>query len=335
MMIDVFNHILPPKYLENRNKKASVGFSSSRSSRYTHVVPALYDLDARFRIMDKYEDLMQVLTIATPLVETIAKPKDAIELAKVANDEMAEWVMKYPDRFVGAIACLPLNNIDATLIEIDRAINDLRFRGIQICTDVNGKPLDSPEFWSIYEKMAYYDLPIFIHPRKEATTPDYEGEENSKYFVWTEIGWPHATSVAMMRLSCSGVLERYPNIKFITHHAGGTIPYLITRISVEDDFHEMLMGDKPEHYLPKRISDYLRMFYNDTAVCGNAPSLMCAYAFCGADHLLFATDMPFDSQGGYRAVRETIRSVEEMAISDLDKKKIFEDNARQLLRLPV
>ena len=87
--------------------------------------------------------------------------------------------------------------------------------------------------------------------------------------------------------------------------------------------------------MTKTIVDYLRMFYNDTAVYGNTPSLMCAYAFCGADHMLFATDFPYDSQAGYRVIRETIRSIEEMDITDAEKKKIFEDNARKLLRLPI
>lgn len=335
MKIDVFTHILPPKYLEARDKKTAAGWMASKATAYSRAVPTLYDLDTRFRIMDKYPDLVQVLTIATPPLEAITKPEDAVELAKIANDEMAELVMKYPDRFVAAVAWLPLNDVDASLKEIDRTINDLRFRGIQMCTDIKGKPIDAPEFMPIYEKMAYYDLPILIHPRREAVMPDYEGEEESKYLIWTRLGWPHATSMAVLRLVCSGILEKYPSLKFVTHHAGGTIPYLITRIGCVDNFNEMRMGYRYEQHLSKTIVDYLRMFYNDTAVYGNMPSLMCAYAFCGADHMLFATDMPFDSQAGYRLVRETIRSVEEMDITDAEKKKIFEDNARRLLRLPI
>lgn len=335
MMIDVFCHVLTPKYLEGRDKKALAGWSSSKGSAYVRAVPTLTDLGARFRIMDRYPDLLQVLTIASPALESMTKPADAVELAKIANDEMAELVMKYPERFVAAVACLPLNDIDATLGEIDRTINDLRFRGIHMCTDVDGKPLDSPEFMPIYEKMAHYDLPVLIHPKREATVPDYEGEEESKYLIWTRLGWPHATSTAMMRLVCSGMLEKYPSLKLVTHHAGGTVPYLVTRIGCLDEFNEMRMGYRYGHHLTKKIVEYLRMFYNDTAVYGNTPTLMCAHAFCGAEHMLFATDMPFDSQAGYRLVRETIRSIEEMGITDVEKKMIFEDNAKKLFRLPV
>ena len=335
MMIDVFNHVLPKRYLEERNKRALRRFTGLRSSKYAEAVPTLTNLDIRFKIMDKYEDYLQVLTIAAPPLENITKPKDAVYLAKIANDELAELVLKYPDRFVAAIASLPMNDVDEALKEIDRAIKELRLRGIQLYTDINGKPLDSAEFLPIYEKMAQYDLPIFIHPRREEIVPDYEGEEGSKYLIWTRLGWPHATSMAMVRIVCSGILQRFPNLKFVTHHAGGTVPYLITRIKLLDDFNEMRMGYRYDVLLTKPIDEYLRMFYNDTAVYGNTPSLMCAYAFCGAEHLLFATDMPFDNQIGYRLVRETIRSIKEMQISEEEKKKIFEDNAKKLLRLPV
>ncbi len=95
MKIDVFAHILPPKYLEARDKKAIGGWASSKGSRYVQATPTLYDLDTRFKIMDQYQDLLQVLTIATPAVETIARPEDAVELAKIANDEMAELVLNF------------------------------------------------------------------------------------------------------------------------------------------------------------------------------------------------------------------------------------------------
>jgi predicted TIM-barrel fold metal-dependent hydrolase len=335
MMIDAFCHILTPKFLQERNKRALGRFAGLRASRYNAVIPTLSDLNVRFKIMDKYPDYVQVLSTAAPAIETICNPDDAAELAKIANDELAEMVLHYPDRFVGGIACVAMNNINATLNEIDRAINDLRLRGIQVHSDIAGKPLDSPEFVPVYEKMAAYNLPIFIHPVKEEHVPDYPGEEGSKYLVWNRLSWPHQTSVAMMRISCSGILERYPNLKFVTHHAGGTVPYLWTRIRVLDDTNEMILGYRYEARLTKKVDDYLRMFYNDTAVYGNAPSLMCAYAFCGADHLIFATDMPFGNQLGERLVRETIRSVNEMSIGDVERKMIFEENARKLMRLPI
>lgn len=177
MMIDVFCHILTPKFEQERNIRALERFKTLRSSRYSAVIPTLSNLDVRFRIMDKYPDYVQVLTTAAPAIETICKPDDAAELARIANDELAEMVRQYPDRFVAGIACVAMNNIDATLDEIDRAVKDLRLRGIQVHSDIAGKPLDSPEFMPVYEKMAAYNLPILIHPVKEETVPDYPGEK--------------------------------------------------------------------------------------------------------------------------------------------------------------
>jgi predicted TIM-barrel fold metal-dependent hydrolase len=330
MKIDVFPHIIPPRFKEALYKKVPLPFFGSN---WIDTIPTLTDLDLRFRIMDQHEGLVQVLTLGNPPLEKVVGPKDAVELAKIANDEMAELVTKYPDRFVAAVASLPMNDIDAALKEIDRAIVKLRFKGIQIHTPLNGKPLDSPEFLPIFEKMAHYDLPIWIHPLRDINVPDYAGEDSSKYIVFAIFGWPYETTVAMTRLVFSGIFEKYPNLKVITHHSGGMVPYFAERIAGFYDINEMHLNFR--HQLRQKPIDYFHMFYNDTAVYGNTPALMCCHTFFGAEHMLFGTDMPYDSEFGFRYVRQTIQAIEEMDISDAEKKLIFEDNARRLLRLPV
>lgn len=166
MMIDVFNHILPKRYLEERNRRALSRFTGLRSSRYAEAVPTLTDLSIRFKIMDKYEEYVQVLTIAAPPLEDIASPEDAVYLAKVANDELAELVAKYPDRFVAGVACLPMNAIDEAPKEIDRAIKELRLRGILIYTDVGGEtPRFSRVLTGVREDGAV--RPTHLHPPEE------------------------------------------------------------------------------------------------------------------------------------------------------------------------
>jgi aminocarboxymuconate-semialdehyde decarboxylase len=332
MMIDVFTHILPPRYLAERNKRAGASFTS-QYAKYPVANPGLTDLSIRFRIMDKFKDLVHVLTIAGPNVESITSPKDANELARMANDEMAELVVKYPKRFVGAVACLPMSDVDAALKEADRAIQELSFRGVEIFTDINGKPVDSLEFLSLYEKMERYNLPVLLHPRRENLRVDYLGEKVSKYLIYTNFGWPYETSVAMARFAFSGVFHKYPNLKVLTHHAGGMVPFFARRIELSHDFNRIRMGYQYDPPLQKPPLDYYRMFYCDTAIQGNTPALMCAYDFFGVDHMLFGTDMPYDDQLGERATRETIRAVEEMDITDAERKKIFEENARTLFRL--
>ncbi len=202
-------------------------------------------------------------------------------------------------------------------------------------TPIKDKPLDSPEFWPLYEKMSQYNLPIWIHPTRNITYADYKTEEKSMYGIFLVLGWPYETAVAMTRLVFSGVLEKYPNLKIITHHSGSMIPFFEQRIIGAYDMFEMRQKDKSKQGLTKAPIEYFKMFYNDTALYGSTPGLMCAYAFFGADRLLFGTDLPYDSQLGDRLTRETINSVEQMDIPDFEKKKIFEDNARELLRLPI
>jgi predicted TIM-barrel fold metal-dependent hydrolase len=294
----------------------------------------LFDLEKRFRILDKYE-CSQVLTLISPPIEDIADAQEAVDLARMANDGMAEAVYEYPEFFVAGVASLPLNDMDATLQEIDRAIKDLKFRGIQIYTSIEGKPIDLPEFFPLYEKMAAYNLPIWLHPWRVMTQPDYVGESESKYKIWSTFGWPYETSAAMTRLIFGGVFEKFPSLKMITHHAGGMVPFFAERIRSGFDLWEMRTPLRPMKGLTRSPMEYYKGFYNDTAIAGHGPGLRCAYEFYGPEHILFGTDMPMDSQMGLRLVRQIIEAVEGMDIPESDKKKIFEDNARKLLRLPV
>jgi predicted TIM-barrel fold metal-dependent hydrolase len=337
LKIDAYSHIATQKYKEALEKIApeTVDEKSWGPSKFG-TSPPLYDLDHRFRIMDRYEGLMQVIVPAWPAVEEVADPKAAVDLARLANDEMATLVHKYPDRFVAAIGCLPMNNIDAALEEADRTINDLRFRGVLIYTPIDDKPLDSPEFMPLYEKMAHYDLPILIHPMRPPTYADYRTQQVSKYRIFCTFGWPYETTAAMTCIVFGGILEKFPNLKFITHHCGGMVPYFAERIKQFHEVGEMKRGLRYMQGLTKTPLDYYKMFYNDTAIYGNTPALMCAHAFFGADHLLFGIDMPLgDVQHGNRNYRQTINAIEQMDITDAEKKQIYEDNARRIYRLPV
>ncbi|MFC1868853.1 amidohydrolase family protein [Thermodesulfobacteriota bacterium] len=332
MRLNIFSHIAPPGYKELLFKVAPPGLDSLKA---LSTVPTLTDLDQRFRIMDKFEDLREVLTIAAPGVENVADPTVAVELSKLANDELAELVAKYPDRFVAGVACLPLNNMEAALEETDRAINSLRLSGVQLYTPVSGKPIDSPEFLPLYEKMQKYDLPIWLHPMRTRNSPDYQTEDKSLYRVFSVFGWPFETTVAMTRLVFSGILEKYPNLKIITHHCGGMVPYFSERVQGSYDRLIMVEKDSVNQKLTKPHIEYFKMFYNDTAINGNTSALMCAYEFFGADNILFGTDMPFDTENGERYLRQVISAINGMNINESEKQKIFEDNARKLMRLPL
>jgi predicted TIM-barrel fold metal-dependent hydrolase len=326
MKIDIFCHITPPKFLEALKKKISPQVFDRLPSKF---LPTLSDLDIRFRILDSYEGMEQVLSLANPPIELIAEPAVAAELSQIVNDEMAELVAKYPDRFLGAVACLPMNDPEAALREVDRAIKDLHLKGIQIFSSVAGKPLDAAEFMPLYEKMAQYDLPIWIHPIIESV-PGADPAEAMDHIAF-QIAYRSTT--AMTRLVYSHVFDKYPKIKLITHHCGSTIPYFANRVLVSYDM--VKMRKEADHGFRKPILDYYKMFYADTALHGNVPAMTCGYHFFGADHILFGTDMPFDAELGAWSVRKTVDSIERIELTDAERKKIFEDNARVLLRLAI
>ena len=334
MKIDIFNHIFPKIYFD---KMMKVNPDLVDIGKRVRSVPVLFDLDERFRCMDQFEDYAQIICLAAPPLEIVAGPDVTPNLARAANDGMAEYVGKYPDRFPGFIASMPMNNPDATLEEIDRAIKDLKAVGIQFFTNVKGKPLDLPEFKPLFEKMAAYDLPIWIHPARGANFPDYLTEQKSKYEIWWTFGWPYETSVMMARLVFIGYFDAFPNLKIITHHMGGMVPYFDGRVgpgwdqlgarTSDEDYSHILKDLKKPHL------EYFKMFYADTALFGSLAGTVCGLAFFGVDQILFGSDSPFDPEKGPGYIRETIKIIEALPISDAERQKIFEGNAKRLLRL--
>jgi len=333
MKIDIFSHICPQRYKDALQRISRAG-KIAYELKLIEGCATLFDLERRFEILDRYECL-QVLNLVSPPIEEITTPEEAPGLAKMANDEMAELIFKHPAYFVAGAAALPLNDMDAALEEADRAIIDLGFRGVQMYTSVQGRPLDSPELFPLYEKMIHFNLPIWLHPWRVMTQPDYPGETESKFKIWSTFGWPYETAAAMTRLIFGGVFEKFPGLKIITHHAGGMVPFLSERIRSGFDLWEMRTPLNPMKGLTRAPMDYYRRFYADTAIAGDTQGLMCAYEFFGPEQILFGTDMPMDSQLGNRLLRDIIGSIERMTVSEEDKEKIFAGNARALMRLPV
>jgi predicted TIM-barrel fold metal-dependent hydrolase len=335
MKIDIFNHIFPAKYFEKMRQVAPKGKDILKR---VQQIPAIVDLDERFRIMDQFDDYVQVITLGAPPIETLGPPPLSGELARLANDGMAELVRRHPDRFPAFVASLPMNDPDGLLKEARRAIEDLRAVGVQIPTNVLGTPLDRPETMPLFDLMVQLDRPIWIHPARGAEFADYKTESKSRYEIWQTLGWPYETSAAMARLVFSGLFERYPDIKIITHHLGAMIPYFAGRVGSGWD--ELGSRTSDEDYtlllkqLKRRPIDYFRMFYGDTALSGAYDATVCGLKFFGVDRTLFATDAPFDPEKGSAFIRWGIEIIDRLDISPDERKAIYEGNARRLLKLP-
>lgn len=333
--IDIFNHIFPKSFHKLMMKVAG---DHKDIGKRVRGVPMLADLDERFRVMDQFgEDYRQVLSLASPALEVLGGPNVAIELAKAANDGMAELVQKHPDRFPSFVASLPMNAPEAALNETQRAITELGACGIQMFTNVLGKPLSSPEFRPLFGAMAEYDLPIWVHPARGAQFPDYLSETKSEYEIWWTFGWPYETSAMMARLVFAGLFDEYPALKIVTHHMGGMVPYFEGRVGPGWDQLGSRTSDedlgKVLQRLKKRPIDYFHMFNADTAVFGSRAATICGLDFFGVDKVLFASDAPFDPEKGPMYIRETIKIIDELDISEVDRDKIYRANAVELLKL--
>lgn len=333
MKLDIFTHIFPKTYFD---KMLEVAPNHKDMGKRVREIPALYDLDRRFRVMDEFDDYAQVICLAAPPLEVLS-PELSPELAKIANEGMAEYVDKYPDRFPGFIASMPMNNPEAALVEIDRAVNDLKAVGIQFFTNVNGAPLDLPKFKPLFARMHEIDLPIWIHPARGANFADYATEEKSKYEIWFVFGWPYETSVAVSRLVFGYYFDEFPNLKIITHHMGGMIPYFEGRVGTSWDQLGSRTSDEDYTVILKNLKkphlEYFKQIYTDTALFGAEPATRCGLEFFGVDQVLFASDCPFDPEKGPMYIRETIKIIDNLPISDEDRQKIYEGNARRLLKL--
>lgn len=330
--IDIFNHIWPKPYFD---KIQEIAPNLKDMGRRVANVPMITDLDERFRVMDMFESYYQVLSLASPPPEMIGNAEQALDLVKIGNDCQAELVQKYPNRFPGFIASLPMNNPEGFIFEAKRAVTELGAFGLQIFTNAAGKPMDSPEFTTLYDLVAEMDVPLWVHPTRPSTMADYPTEDRSYYEIWWTLGWPYETAVFMSRMVFSKIFERHPNIKIITHHGGGLIPMLEGRVGPGWD----QLGSRTSwadytvllKELKHRPIDYFRMFYADTALFGARAATECALDFFGVNHFLFASDSPFDPEKGPMFIRETIKIIDNLDISDEDRAKIYYRNAEKVL----
>jgi len=334
MKIDIFNHIFPKTYFDKMVKVAPNGKDMHKRVRN---IPCIVDLDERFRIMDMFDEYAQIICLGSPPIEVFGPPPISTDMAKLANDGMAELVQKYPDRFPGFIASLPMNDPEGLLAEANRAIKDLGAVGVQVFTNVLGRPLTKPETMPLFDLMAELDRPIWMHPARGADFPDYKGEPKSHYEIWFVFGWPYETSVAMAHMVFSGLFDRHPDLKIITHHLGGMIPYFEGRVGpgwdqlgtrTSDEDYTLLLKK-----LKKRPLDYFRLFYADTALFGAREATICGLKFFGADRLLFASDSPFDPEKGSAYIRSTIEIIDSLDIKPEKRQAIYEGNAKRLLKL--
>ncbi len=329
MFVDIYTHILPPE-VAKAMEEMGAGLGIAKRMK---AVRDVHDFDSRFRSMDQIGDYRQVISLPNPPLEAFTSPKQAIDLARVANDGLAELVRKHPDRFAAFVAALPMHEVDSSVAEGRRAMTELGAKGIQLFTNVNGKPIDAKEYEPLFALAAEQDLPIWLHPTRTAEFSDYTAEKFSRYEMWWCFGWPYESSVAMTRLVLTGLFDRHPKIKIITHHGGGMIPFYDKRI--ENGLASLGGRTKEEDYsgvlksLKRPFMDYFHDFYADTALFGDSLGLDCALKFFGSEHMVFASDAPF---GPIKLHTDAVEA------RDFDTKthdSIVKSNAEKLMKMTI
>jgi len=328
MIVDIYTHIFPDRYFaELERGPPKLGNMGKRM----RGIPKLFDLDLRFRDMDAIGDYRQIISLPNPPIEDIAEGEVANNLARVANDSMAELCVKHPDRFPAFAAAVSLHDVDAAIAEAGRAIK-MGARGVQTYTNIAGHPLDEPRFRPFFAAMAAHDLPIWLHPARTSSMPDYASESKSRFEMWWCFGWPYETTIAMCRLVFDGIYDRHPKLKIITHHlGGGMIPFFDGRIgsgmevlgnrTIDEDYSKVLSSLKRPHL------EYFKEFYADTAMFGGTYGLPCGLEFFGADRVVFATDAPL------AAIPVHITALDGLNLDAAVRRKIMVGNAELLLNM--
>jgi predicted TIM-barrel fold metal-dependent hydrolase len=332
MMIDVFNHFMPKAYFDRLGGLIPGHPVLTAFPR----IKALLDVDARRALLDEFPGTQHVLSLANPPPELIGPPDKTPDLVRLANDSLAEICRKYPDHFPTFIASLPMNNVEASVAEADRAVKQLGGRGVQVFTNVAGEPLSAKKFRPVFERMVAHDLGVWVHPMRTAQFSDYTSEKESQNEIWFSFGWPYETTACMTRLIYSGIFDEFPNLKVVSHHMGGMIPFFSGKIKL--GFRQIFFGapdsnpSAKDAGLKKAPIEYYKMLYADTALGEVAPT-RCGHAFFGTGRCVFATDAPFDAEQGRGLMRSTVAAVKALEIPQSEKDAVFEGNAKRLLKL--
>ena len=324
MRIDIHAHVLPfdcfdavdsagrhfgPGKIEGVKGKKESSLAATDTAQF-------WDLETRIKDMDATNVDLQAISVIPPAVTYELDAEGGAWYSRRLNEGIARMVKECPERFVG-IADVPLQNPAKAVAELDRAVNRLGMRGVQILANISGRDLDWPELMPFYKEVQALDVPVFIHPRPPASN------RMDKYHLNNLIGNPLDTTLAAAHLVFSGILDKFPGLKFCLAHAGGQVPYLRGRwehgYNVRADA-KAVIKEPPSKYLP--------LFYFDT-ITHSDPLLKYLIGSVGADKVMMGTDYPFDM-----ADTEPVARMQRLTgITQRDKQLVFGGNAARLLKL--
>jgi len=322
MIVDWHNHYYPPEYLDALRHGSSVKVTMDGQGNpllhypgdYNIAVRGHRDIAYRESVLEEAGVDLQVITLTSPgtHVETRAR---AIELASLVNDAFAE-VMRTRRRFVG-LAALPLNDPAAAVREFDRATGSLGLPGALLFSNVNGVALTDGAFWPLFEAADARGAVFFIHPIHPVGV-----EAMEEYWLMPLVGFPMDTTLAAAKLVFSGVVERFPRIRWVLGHLGGAIPYLAERL--DRGFHAFA---ECRRNIRRPPSEYLKQqFYYDT-VNFDPAALRLALQFAGPDHIVAGSDYPHQ----IGSIPRMLESIAALGLDARERSAVLGGNALRLL----
>lgn len=297
----------PTVYLQNGERIIKMG------DWLRKIPPHYMDVKAKLAAMDSNGIALTALSINDPGPEWFGE--DGPLVARMLNDFVAGLVREHPGRFFG-LCVLPLQDMPASLVELDRAVNQLGMKGILLYTNLAGKFPDEPEFRPLFKRAVELDIPVLLHPAKPITTEFVKG-----YEMTSSLGNMFDNTIALTRIIMAGILDEFPGLKLVCPHLGGTLPYIIGRLD-----HQTQVLKRGPKYLTRAPSEYLKSIWLD--VVSPLPlAIKFAHEFMGPDRLLFSSDHPWVNPA------DIIRCVNESGIPASAAEKLYSLNARKLFRL--
>jgi aminocarboxymuconate-semialdehyde decarboxylase len=338
MIIDFQAHIFPPSYLDEMKRLdgavileapdphsgMSYFYDKKLKCRINTATFQGQNVERRLEHMDRLGIDVHVLTIPAPGADRF-EGEGASKIASVANDAIAAIARKHPKRFVGFFT-LPTCNMKASLDELERSVNELGLKGFGCFANLNGQALDREELFPIYERLAKYRLPVYIHPTAPLAT-EATGIDIMPTLIF---GWAFDSTVAMTRLVYGRVLERFPEINFVVADVGGVLAFFAQRaINIYTGRTEEI---RQRYGLKENPLDSFRRFYVDTAD-HPASTLRCVKDFFGADRMVLGTNYPYGPEEGCLLVKNSLKAIDGLDLAATEKERILGGNAARILGL--
>ncbi|HSE37787.1 MAG TPA: amidohydrolase family protein [Blastocatellia bacterium] len=324
MKVDVHTHYYPEVFFQMlREIPSEFSFAKDPTGRtiITHhgarffgVTAPMSDPNKRLEDMDRVGIDVEVISLSTPNIFFADETRQP-EVARILNDAYADLIAKHPKRFKG-FASIPMDAPDAAIAELHRAIDELKLNGVVLLSNIRGQALTSPAYRPFFEEANRMNLCVFLHPMLPANPEPF-----TEYVLGPLVGFPFDTTLAVARMCFNGMLRELPNIRWIIGHLGGAIPYLMERLdSGYRDFAECRVNiDQPP-------SAYFKQLYFDT-VTFSPHNLRLARDLVGVEHMVMGSDYPHL----LGSIERSVSSIEELAIPDHEKQKIFSRTALGIL----